>query len=113
MKKIYFYVAVLAAIFVGCDNGEMDNVANDGQVAIEVSAGIEGAKTRMVDTKWETRDKMGIFGKSGKLEYSNRCYNWISGNTFEASSNIIYYGAETGSFTAYYPYAENKGVIFK
>lgn len=109
MKKIYFYVAVLAAIFAGCDNGEMDNVANDGQVAIEVSAGIEGAKTRMVDTKWETRDKIGIFGKSGKLEYSNRCYNWISGNTFEASSNIIYYGAETGSFTAYYPYAENKG----
>ena len=109
MKKIYFYVAVLAAIFVGCDNGEMDNVANDGQVAIEVSAGIEGAKTRMVDTKWETRDKMGIFGKSGKLEYSNRCYNWISGNTSEASSNIIYYGAEIGSFTAYYPYAENKG----
>lgn len=114
MKKIYFYVAVLAAIFAGCDNGEMDNVANDGQVAIEVLAGIEGAKTRMVDTKWETRDKMGIFGKSGKLEYSNRCYNWISGNTFEASSNIIYYGAaEIGSFTAYYPYAENKGVIFK
>ncbi|CDC50977.1 fimbrillin family protein [Bacteroides finegoldii] len=113
MKKIYFYVAVLAAIFAGCDNGEMDNVANDGQVAIEVSAGIEGAKTRMVDTKWETRDKIGIFGKSGKLEYSNRCYNWISGNTFDASSNIIYYGAEIGSFTAYYPYAENKGVIFK
>ena len=105
--------AVDAAIFAGCDNGEMDNVANDGQVAIEVLAGIEGAKTRMVDTKWETRDKMGIFGKSGKLEYSNRCYNWISGNTFEASSNIIYYGAEIGSFTAYYPYAENKGVIFK
>lgn len=52
MKKIYFYVAVLAAIFAGCDNGEMDNVANDGQVAIEVLAGIEGAKTRMVDTKW-------------------------------------------------------------
>ena len=48
---------------------------------------------------------MGIFGeKSGKLEYSNRCYNWISGNTFEASSNIIYYGAEIGSFyNAYYP----------
>ena len=33
----------------------MDNVANDGQVAIEVLAGIEGAKTRMVDTKWETK----------------------------------------------------------
>ena len=77
MKKIYFYVAVLAAIFAGCDNGEMDNVANDGQVAIEVSAGIEGAKTRMIDTKWETRDKIGIFGKSGKLEYSNRCSFFI------------------------------------
>ena len=40
MKKNYFLAVSLLIAFAGCDNTEIDSIADNEQVAAEVSAGI-------------------------------------------------------------------------
>ena len=47
MRKVYFFAAALVATLTGCDNSEMNNITDSKQVAVEVTAGIEGVTTRM------------------------------------------------------------------
>lgn len=88
----------------------MNNITDSKQVAVEVTAGIEGVTTRMKNTTWQSGDEIGVFGTSGKMSYSNYRYQWTSGNAFKPYSNVIYYGDEEGQFTAYYPYAAAKDI---
>jgi len=110
MKKNYFLAVSLLIAFAGCDNTEIDSIADNEQVAAEVSAGIDGLKTRVTDdSEWQTGDVIGIYGTSGKLTYTACRYNLIEGtNNFEPNSSFstIYYGAADGEFSAYYPYVE-------
>ena len=110
MRKVYFFAAALVATLTGCDNSEMNNITDSKQVAVEVTAGIEGVTTRMKNTTWQSGDEIGVFGTSGKMSYSNYRYQWTSGNAFKPYSNVIYYGDEEGQFTAYYPYAAAKDI---
>lgn len=110
MRKVYFFAAALVATLTGCDNSEMNNITDSKQVAVEVTAGIEGVTTRMKNTTWQSGDEIGVFGTSGKMSYSNYRYKWTSGNAFKPYSNVIYYGDEEGQFTAYYPYAAAKDI---
>ena len=41
MKKNYFLAVSLLIAFAGCDNTEIDSIADNEQVAAEVSAGID------------------------------------------------------------------------
>ena len=50
MRKVYFFAAALVATLTGCDNSEMNNITDSKQVAVEVTAGIEGVTTRMKNT---------------------------------------------------------------
>ena len=71
MKKNYFLAVSLLIAFAGCDNTEIDSIADNEQVAAEVSAGIDGLKTRVTDdSEWQTGDVIGIYGTSGKLTYT-------------------------------------------
>ena len=89
MRKVYFFAAALVATLTGCDNSEMNNITDSKQVAVEVTAGIEGVTTRMKNTTWQSGDEIGVFGTSGKMSYSNYRYQWTSGNAFKPYSNVI------------------------
>lgn len=110
MRKVYFWAAALAVTFAGCDNSEMDTAIDNGLVPVEVSAGINGLKTRVTDdSQWEKKDVIGIYGSSGKLEYSTKKYVSADGDgNFEpaTSYDAIYFGADDGKFSAFYPYVE-------
>ena len=45
MRKVYFFAAALVATLTGCDNSEMNNITDSKQVAVEVTAGIEGRRS--------------------------------------------------------------------
>ena len=72
MRKVYFFAAALVATLTGCDNSEMNNITDSKQVAVEVTAGIEGVTTRMKNTTWQSGDEIGVFGTSGKMSYSRQ-----------------------------------------
>lgn len=110
MKKNYLLAVALVTAFAGCDNTEINDITDNQQVAAEVSAGINGLKTRVTDdSKWQNDDVIGIYGTSGKLEYAAKRYDLQNGtNNFEPydSFSTIYFGADEGEFSAYYPYVE-------
>lgn len=99
--------------FAACNN---EDVNNDGPVAAQVSAGIEGVQTRAAGTSWDSNDQIGISCTSdGKTNYKNVLYtvsNTANG-TF-ASANLIYFqDLKEVTFSAYYPYAAAGGTIEK
>lgn len=111
MRKVYFWAAALAVTFAGCDNSEMDATTDSDLVAVEVSAGINGLKTRVTDnSEWQKGDVIGIYGTSGNFEYSDKKYVSAQGDgNFEpaTSYDAIYFGADDGEFSAYYPHVES------
>lgn len=115
--KSYFCAATLVML-AACSNQEaLDKGSDNGVVAPTVMGSIgDRTETRVVNNQWTFPDKIGITGTSGEFSYSNVQYNYAGDSQtittiFKPSSKIIYFGAEEGRFTAYYPYTEDRSMI--
>lgn len=114
-SRFYLLAAALVTLAAcGNDNEMTDSATNNGElVPLQVTGSINAAKTRVtVDSEWELNDEIGISGTSGNLTYTNYRYKYKSGTEFEPkTANLIYFGAETGTFSAYYPYQSHSSII--
>lgn len=114
MKQIRNYSllagAMLTLVFTSCNNNEIETIPYEGPVAAQVTAGIDGAITRAVDTSWGNGDAIGISCSSTNTNYTNMKY--VTGNgdgnfTHDggAASGIFFQGTEQVTFSAYYPFS--------
>lgn len=109
-SRFYLLAAALVTLAAcGNDNEMTDNATNNGElVPLQVTGSINAAKTRVTnDSQWEMNDQIGINATSGKVTERFKNYKIVrETSNFEPVSTFdaIYYGAETGEFSAYYPY---------
>lgn len=107
-SKFYFLAAALVTLAAcGSDNDGDNTPVNEEPVAVKVTGSINNVKvikTRATDNQWENDDRIGVSGTSGELAYNNIPYKYSTGSDFEPVSDIIYFGATTGTFNAYHPY---------
>lgn len=108
----YLFLGMAALAFTACSNEE---VINDGPVAAQVSAGIEGVQTRAAGTSWDSNDEIGISCNGGKTQYTNVHYTVsnTSDGSFTSSAPIYFQDLEEVTFSAYYPYTAEGGTISK
>ena len=109
----FLYVGMVALAFAACNNEE---VINDGPVAAQVSAGIEGVQTRAAGTSWDNNDQIGISCTGeGKTKYTNVLYTIsdASSGSFASTAPIYFQDLKEVTFSAYYPYAAAGGTIEK
>lgn len=108
----YLFLGMAALAFTACSNEE---VINDGPVAAQVSAGIEGVQTRAAGTSWDSNDEIGISCNGGKTQYTNVYYTVsnTSDGSFTSSAPIYFQDLEEVTFSAYYPYTAEGGTISK
>lgn len=113
-KKNYLFIALAALAFTACSNDDELGV-NNGPVAAKVTAGIEGAQTRAVGTRWDNNDQIGITAVSTCTNYTNVLYTTANGDGNFASTSPIYFqkSEEEVTFSAYYPYVAAGGTIEK
>ena len=108
----YWCLGIAALAFAACSNEE---VINDGPVAAQVSAGIEGVQTRAAGTSWDAGDKIGISCTGGKTAYTNVLYTIsdAGSGSFTSLKPIYFQDLEEVTFSAYYPYTADGGTIEK
>ena len=108
----YLFLGMATLAFTACSNEE---VINDGPVAAQVSAGIEGVQTRAAGTSWDSNDEIGISCNGGKTQYTNVHYTVsnTSDGSFTSSAPIYFQDLEEVTFSAYYPYTAEGGTISK
>lgn len=108
----FLYVGMVALAFAACNN---EDVINDGPVAAQVSAGIEGVQTRAAGTSWGSKDQIGISCSGGKTTYTNVLYTVsdASSGSFSSTAPIYFQDLEEVTFSAYYPYTADGGTIEK
>lgn len=108
----YLYLGMAALAFAACSNEE---VINDGPVAAQVSAGIEGVQTRAAGTSWDNNDQIGISCSGGKTTYTNVLYTVsnASSGSFASTAPIYFQDLTEVTFSAYYPYTAEGGIISK
>lgn len=108
----YLFLGMAALAFTACSNEE---VINDGPVAAQVRAGIEGVQTRAAGTSWDNDDEIGISCNGGKTQYTNVHYTVsnTSDGSFTSSTPIYFQDMEEVTFSAYYPYTAEGGTISK
>lgn len=108
----YLFLGMAALAFAACNNEE---VINDGPVAAQVSAGIEGVQTRAAGTNWDSNDQIGISCSGGKTTYTNVLYTVsdVSSGSFTSTAPIYFQDMAEVTFSAYYPYSADGGKITK
>lgn len=108
----YLFLGMAALAFTACSNEE---VINDGPVAAQVRAGIEGVQTRAAGISWDNDDQIGISCNGGKTQYTNVFYTIsnASNGSFTSSTPIYFQDLEEVTFSAYYPYTADGGMISK
>lgn len=100
-------VALLSCL-AACSNDEAENINKGQDNAALFTGSIEKIQSRAYDQTWDSNDRIGISGTSGKKTYTNICYLHKGNNTFEADNKTIYYqDHEQVTFTAYYPWNLN------
>lgn len=119
MKQIRNYSLLASAIltfaFTACNNNDIETIPYEGPVPVQVTAGIDGPKTRAIDDKWESGDAIGISCTSTDkvTQYDNMKYVTASGDgTFkhydgdkeDLASGIFFQGTSQVTFSAYYPF---------
>jgi hypothetical protein len=112
-KKNYLFIALAALAFTACSNDDEPGV-NNGPVAAQVTAGIEGVQTRAAGTSWDKGDQIGITAESTKTNYTNVLYTTANGDgDFTSDSPIYFQTLEEVMFKAYYPYVADKETVEK
>lgn len=114
----YMLLAAAAMAFAACSND--DEVGNNGPVAAQVTAGVDGV-TRAYDQTWEADDAIGISTVAGddgtqpQTSYTNMHYETTGGDGNFTHSDGAVTGiffqdaAETVTFNAYYPFKGTEG----
>lgn len=107
----YLFMAAAAIVFAACSN-ENDPV-NDGPVAAQINAEINGMTTRASGTEWVENDAIGVtvtnVANSGKTQGANVKYNNTT-NGWKADDAPIYFeDLEEVTFSAYYPFQGMSG----
>lgn len=108
----YLFLGMAALAFTACSNEE---VINDGPVAAQVRAGIEGVQTRAAGTSWDNDDRIGISCNGGKTQYTNVLYTIsdVFSGSFTSTTPIYFQDLKEVTFSAYYPYTVDGGTISK
>lgn len=113
MRIRFLLTAVSLMILTACNNlQETEETIGQMPVAVNVWGTINtnGLTTRVTNDTWETGDAIGISGKSGNIEYTNRQYAFSKGSSFIPAGEVIYYiNRETVEFSAYHPFNETGG----
>lgn len=108
--------AMLAFAFTACNNNDIETIPYEGPVPVQVTAGIDGPKTRAIDNSWENGDAIGISctSQDNVTKYDNMKYVTANGNgtfthydgdTEDLASGIFFQGTSQVTFSAYYPFA--------
>lgn len=115
MRIRFLLTAVSLVILTACNNlQETEETIGQMPVAVNVWGTINtnGLTTRVTNDTWETGDAIGISGKSGNVEYTNRQYDFSKGSSFIPAGEVIYYiNRETVKFSAYHPFNETGGEL--
>lgn len=105
MRINYLMTVALLSCLAACSNDEAENINKGQDNAALFTGSIEKIQSRAYDQTWDSNDRIGISGTSGKKTYTNICYLHKGNNTFDADNKIIYYqDHEPVTFTAYYPW---------
>lgn len=109
MKKKIFFYATAALVLTACSSDEPAQGDFDGSVAAQVSADIEGVRSRAAGTTWDNGDAIGISTTStGKTSYANMKYVTTGGGSFThdggAATGIFFQDTQDVTFSAYYPF---------
>lgn len=115
MRIRFLLMAVSLMILTACNNlQETEEAIGQIPVAVNVWGTINtnGLTTRVTNDTWETGDAIGISGKSGNIEYTNRQYDFSKGSSFIPAGEVIYYiNKETVKFSAYHPFNETRRCV--
>lgn len=115
MRIRFLLTAVSLMILTACNNlQETEETIGQMPMAVNVWGTINtnGLTTRVTNDTWETGDAIGISGKSGNVEYTNRQYDFSKGSSFIPAGEVIYYiNRETVKFSAYHPFNETGGEL--
>lgn len=115
MRIRFLLTAVSLMILTACNNlQETEETIGQMPVAVNVWGTINtgGLTTRVTNDTWETGDAIGISGKSGNVEYTNRQYDFSKGSSFIPAGEVIYYiNRATVEFSAYHPFNETGGEL--
>lgn len=108
-------LAIVLAL-TACSSEENMGMEDNTPVAIQFSAGIDGAQTRAVGTTWDAGDFIGISCTStGSTNYTNMKYATATSGTSGAfsydgaSTGIFFKDNEAVTFSAYYPFMGTEG----
>lgn len=111
MKKYFMLPAALLLALTACTNEE-EATGNSGEdTPASFTAAIAGQpSTRAYDQTWENGDRIGIYGTSGTVAYTNVAYETKNGNGYftvvTAGTEIYYQTTDAVTFTACYPQAD-------
>jgi len=115
MRNRFLLTAVSLVILTACNNQqEAEETTGQFPVAASVwgTVNTNGLVSRVANDVWETGDAIGISGKSGNVEYTNKQYDFSKGSSFVPAGEVIYYiGKETVEFSAYHPFNEVGGEL--
>lgn len=110
--KYYLTMATVAAMFAACTNNESVETDN-GPVEAQITAGIDGPKTRAIDENWSENNTIGVRVTAAQSDmpnmYKNVPYKVNSGGStgiFTVVGEGIFFqdADETVTFSAYSPY---------
>lgn len=113
MNKYHLSVIFAATLaLAACTNDNEPTAPDNGPVAAQVNASIEGTTTRASGTEWAAGDQIGIFSvSSGLTQYKNYPYQY-DGSEFSYTDDAIYYqDAQEVTFSAYYPFYGTTGTM--
>lgn len=116
MRNRFLLTAVSLVILTACNNlQEAEETAGQLPVAASVWGTINTSNapaSRVANDTWETGDAIGISGKSGNVEYTNKPYDFFKGSSFIPADEVIYYiDKKTVVFSAYHPFNEAGGEL--
>ena len=108
MKTRLFALAALGIALTACTND--NEVMNNGPVAAVINAEISDAvATRASGTTWADKDEIGI--SENRFGYANVPYRMTNGK-FEPAGSVIFFEDDAPTtFSAYYPYSEEGGIL--
>ena len=111
MKNVILVLSVFLFFCSSCSKDESQNENSINPVIVSFESQI----SRVVGTSWENDDEVGISATDGsEVTYTNVKYlSDVNGNfaVAEGVQPICFTNKKPMSFTAYYPYSENGGII--
>lgn len=111
MKNVILLLSLFLIFCSSCSKEETQNENSINPIIVSFKSQI----SRVVGTSWENDDEIGISATDGyEVTYSNIKYLSDANGSFtvlEGVQPICFTNKNPMSFTAYYPYSENGGII--